>query len=68
MPADVLRKALAHPGPAVIQAVVDPNEPPLPGNITMEQSLHFAEALVRGDKKRGEIIKTIAENKVREVI
>jgi pyruvate dehydrogenase (quinone) len=24
----VLRKALAHRGPAVIQAVVDPNEPP----------------------------------------
>ena len=65
---DVLRKALAHPGPAVIQAVVDPNEPPLPGNVTMEQSVHFAEALLRGGKKRGEIIKTIAENKIREVI
>ncbi len=66
--ADVLRKALAHPGPAVVEAVVDPNEPPLPGNITMEQSLHFAEALLRGDKNREEIIKTIAENKIREVI
>ena len=64
----VLRKALAHPGPAVIQAVVDPNEPPMPGNVTLEQSVHFAEALLKGDKKRGEIIKTIAENKVREVI
>ena len=66
--ADVLRQALAHPGPAVIQAVVDPNEPPLPGNISLEQSVHFAEALLRGEKKRGEIIKTIVENKVREVI
>ena len=64
----VLRQALAHDGPAVIQAVVDPNEPPLPGNISMEQSLHFAEALLKGDKKRGEIIKTVIENKVREVI
>jgi len=64
----VLRAALAHPGPAVIQAVVDPNEPPMPGNITIEQSIHFAEALVKGDKKRGEIIKTLAESKVREVI
>ena len=26
------------PGPAVIEAVVDPNEPPMPGNITMEQA------------------------------
>jgi pyruvate dehydrogenase (quinone) len=65
---DVLRKALAHDGPAVIQAVVDANEPPLPGNITMEQSIHFAEALLKGEKDRGKIIKTIAENKVREVI
>ena len=64
----VLRMALAHPGPAVIQAVVDPNEPPMPGNVTLEQSVHFAEALLKGGKKRGEIIKTIAENKVREVI
>jgi pyruvate dehydrogenase (quinone) len=65
---DVLRRALAHDGPAVIQAVVDPNEPPLPGNISMEQSVHFAEALLRGDKDRGEIMKTIVQNKVREVI
>lgn len=65
---EVLRRALEHPGPAVIQAVVDPNEPPLPGNISMEQSVHFAEALLKGDKNRGEIIKTIAENKIREVI
>lgn len=66
--AGVLRQALAHPGPAVIEAVVDPNEPPLPGNVTLEQSMHFAEALVRGDKNRDDIIKTIAENKIREVI
>ncbi|HWC99315.1 MAG TPA: thiamine pyrophosphate-dependent enzyme [Candidatus Sulfopaludibacter sp.] len=65
---DILRKALAHPGPAVVQAVVDPNEPPLPGNISLEQSVHFAEALVRGDKNRSEIIKTIAKDKIREVI
>ena len=65
---DVLRKALAHPGPAVIEAVVDPNEPPMPGNISMEQSVHFAEALLKGEKQRSEIVKTIVENKVREVI
>src|SRR5213075_1973914 len=34
-------EALAYDGPAVVQAVVDPNEPPLPGNITMKQSLKF---------------------------
>ena len=66
--AGVLRKALAHPGPAVVQAVVDPHEPPMPGNISLEQTLHFAEALLRGDKKGAEIIKTLVKNKVRQVI
>lgn len=63
-----LRQALAHPGPAVIEAVVDPNEPPLPGNITAEQALHFAEALGKSEKDRWKIIKTVLEDKVREVV
>lgn len=65
---DVLRRALQEDGPSVIQAVVDANEPPLPGNVNMKQAMHFAEALARGQKDRGEIIKTIAVDKVREVI
>src|SRR5207248_118069 len=64
----VLREAFAHPGPALVEAVVDPHEPPLPGKITTEQALHFAEALVRGQKDRWEIIKTVVENKIREVV
>src|SRR3954469_25263389 len=63
-----LRQALAHPGPVVIEAVVDPNEPPLPGNITAEQALHFAEALEKGEKDRLKIIKTVLVDKIREVI
>jgi pyruvate dehydrogenase (quinone) len=66
--ASVLKAALAHDGPAIVQAVVDPHEPPLPGNINLKQALHFAEALARGEKDRWEIIKTVIENKVREVI
>ncbi|MBV9959796.1 MAG: pyruvate oxidase [Acidobacteria bacterium] len=66
--ASVLAEALAHDGPAIVQAVVDPLEPPLPGNINLKQALHFAEALARGEKDRWEIIKTVIENKVREVI
>ena len=66
--ASVLRKALDHPGPAVIQAVVDPNEPPFPGKITTKQAIHFAEALARGERKRWDIIKTVLEDKVREVV
>src|SRR5207248_8978734 len=32
-----LSEAFAQPGPALVEAVVDPNEPPLPGHVTMEQ-------------------------------
>jgi pyruvate dehydrogenase (quinone) len=64
----VLRQALAHPGPAVVQAMVDPNEPPMPGNVTTEQALKFAEALAKGQRKRFSIIKTVLEDKVREVV
>jgi pyruvate dehydrogenase (quinone) len=63
-----LRAALDHPGPAVVQAVVDANEPPMPGKISTEQALHFAEALARGEKDRWGIIKTLVEDKVREVV
>jgi pyruvate dehydrogenase (quinone) len=65
---DVLVEALQYDGPAVVQAVVDPNEPPLPGNITMKQAMKFAEALLRGEKDRWKIIKTVIEDKIREVI
>ena len=47
---------------------MDPNEPPLPGKITTKQALKFAEALARGEKDRWDIIKTVIEDKVREVI
>ena len=64
----VLEQAFAHPGPALVEAIVDPNEPPLPGKITMEQAWHFAEAMSRGQKDRWDIIKTIVGNKIREVV
>ena len=63
-----LKEALKHDGPAIIQCVVDPNEPPLPGKITTEQALHFAEAMVKGDKNRFDIIKTVIGDKVREIV
>ncbi|HEU4683898.1 MAG TPA: thiamine pyrophosphate-dependent enzyme [Nitrospira sp.] len=64
----VLRDAFRHDGPALVEAVVDPNEPPLPGKITTDQAWHFAMALVKGQKDRWDIIKTVVENKIREVV
>ena len=64
----VLRDAFAHPGPAVVEALVDPHEPPLPGKITTDQAWQFAKSLARGQKDRVEILKTVFENKIREVV
>lgn len=64
----ILREALAHRGPTLVQAVVDPNEPPMPGQITTEQAIKFAKGMLRGEKNAMGIIKTIAEDKFREVI
>lgn len=70
-PADVssvLKEALQTDGPVLVEAVIDPHEPPLPGNITMDQSLKFAQAIVRGEEDRWQILKTVIENKVREIV
>jgi len=64
----ILQEALACKGPAVVQAVVDANEPPLPGNVTSEQAFKFAESLARGQKDSWKIIKTVLKDKIREVI
>lgn len=65
---EILDEALAVNGPAVIEAVVDPYEPPLPGQIKPEQALKFAESLARGEPDRGKIISTIFENQVRQIV
>jgi len=64
----ILRQALSHHGPTVVQAVVDPHEPPMPGKVTTEQAYKFAKSLVRGQKDAVKILKTVAENQVREVV
>jgi pyruvate dehydrogenase (quinone)/pyruvate oxidase len=64
----VLSEALAYPGPVIVEAVVDPFEPPMPGKISPEQAVKFAESLARGEPNRKEIALTILKDKVRELI
>ena len=40
----------------------------MPGNVTMKQAIRFGEAILRGQRDRWDIIKTVAEDKIREVI
>ena len=64
----ILRQASATTGLRVVQAVVDPNEPPMPGKVTTEQACNSPKSLLRGQKDAVKIIKTIAEDEVREVV
>ena len=65
---DTIKEFLNAPGPAILQAVVDPFEPPLPAKIKAEQALHFAESLARGEPNRSKIALTVASDKVHEMI
>ncbi len=65
---DVYRQAFAHPGPVVVEAVIDPMEAPLPGKMTMEQAWQFAKAVARGQEDRWDLMKSLMLNKIREVV
>ena len=65
---DIFAQALATPGPVVIEAVVDANEPPLPPNVTVKQATHFAKALAKGTQGAGKIAMTVASDTVREIV
>jgi pyruvate dehydrogenase (quinone)/pyruvate oxidase len=70
-PADcgwVLDEALASNGPVLIDAIVDPHEPPMPPKVSKDQALHFAEALLRGTPNREKIGLTAVSDVVRELI
>jgi pyruvate dehydrogenase (quinone) len=64
----VIDSALSVRGPALIEAIVDPNEPPMPAKVKPEQVLHFAESITRGTRDWEKIAATIAKDKVRELV
>jgi pyruvate dehydrogenase (quinone)/pyruvate oxidase len=63
-----LQQALAQQGPVLIEAVVDPHEPPMPPKVSVKQAAHFAEALARGTPEGGKIALTVASDTVRELV
>lgn len=64
----IMEQALNTPGPVVIEAIVDPNEPPMPAQIKPNQAIKFAQSLARGEPNRMKIAGTVFENKVRELV
>ena len=54
-------QALAADRPVVLEVKTDPEVPPLPPHITLEEAKHLTEALVKGDPREGNIIKETAK-------
>jgi pyruvate dehydrogenase (quinone) len=66
--ADVLRQALATPGPVLVNAIVDPHEPPMPPKVDIKQAAKFAQSLASGTPNATKIALTVGSNAVREII
>jgi pyruvate dehydrogenase (quinone) len=55
-------RAFAADRPVVIEAITDPNVPPLPPHISLEQAKHFASSVWAGDAERLGFIKQIVKD------
>ncbi|MGE0468230.1 MAG: thiamine pyrophosphate-dependent enzyme [Nitrospira sp.] len=64
----VLDEALGTRGPVLVEAVVDPFVPPFPPKASLEQTVKFAQALVKGQPNRERIAWTVLSDTVRELI
>ena len=64
----ILDEALAVDGPVLIEAVVDPHEPPMPPKITLDQAEKLAMSLAKGTPNSKKIALTIASDQVRELV
>jgi len=50
----------------IVEAVVDPYEPPMPPEVSPKQAMHMAEALARGEPNRKRIGVTLFRDVVHE--
>jgi pyruvate dehydrogenase (quinone) len=61
-------QALRADRPVVVEAVTDPEVPPLPPHITLEQAKALTSALLGGDENAGQIIRQAFKQKAEEFL
>ncbi len=57
-------QALGADRPVVLEAVTDPNVPPLPPHITLKEAKNFAASVLKGDPERAGVIKQAVKGMV----
>ena len=65
---DAWDEALAAGGPALIEAITDPDVPPLPPHIRFEQAEHMMKAMAGGEQGVGRIMSQAIKGKVEEFV
>src|SRR6476620_4995497 len=61
-----LRAFLDAPGPALLEAVVDPYEPPMPPMVTFDPAEKMAKALARSEANRNKIAVTLFRDQIED--
>jgi pyruvate dehydrogenase (quinone) len=61
-------RVLVADGPAVLEVLTDPNVPPLPPHIRLEQAKGMAMSVLRGDPDRGGTIRQALKGKLQEFV
>ena len=62
-----VREALAYPGPALVDVLVNPDEPPMPGKVSYDQAKGFAQAWLRGQPRKATMASTLFRDKLEQL-
>ncbi|MHB1869100.1 MAG: thiamine pyrophosphate-dependent enzyme [Nitrososphaerales archaeon] len=62
-----LATALQQKKPTIIEAIVDPYEPPYPATLELKQVENFAKSLIKGEPNRKKIALTLYRDKIKEL-
>jgi pyruvate dehydrogenase (quinone) len=61
-------EALTADRPVVLEVKTDPEVPPLPPHITLEQAKKFSETLIKGDPRQGSVVKGAARQLLSSIL
>jgi pyruvate dehydrogenase (quinone)/pyruvate oxidase len=62
-----IKDALSFPGPVLVDVLVNPDEPPMPGKVEYEQAKGFVKAFLGGQPRKATIASTLFRDKVTEM-
>jgi pyruvate dehydrogenase (quinone)/pyruvate oxidase len=59
-----VKEALSYPGPALVDVVVNPDEPPMPAKIHYDEAKKFAQSFLKGTPRRATIASTLFRDRI----